>query len=498
MLQRHFRLIVFVLAGWWVAGVSAIEPAEALRPSIAVASELLRPGDPVRLQFSLVNSSDEAVALGTMGEAHPGETVTLPLNLVFGDPRKPSISIQTERGAPQMLLPPALNSQEPISFSLAPRGLVGVELDMREYARELRYPGRYTIAWRPFGLAGRVARVTLRIEDKKDAMIVTDYGKVLIRLDYERAPQNVDNFIDLVRSGFYDGLELHRVVPGFAASGGCPAGDGSGMRPDGQTIPAEFADVPIDVGTVAMARKPTDPDSASCQFFIALGRFPELDGQYSVIGFARDPSSLGTLRAINDIATDRNYRPLQPLIIRSVNLIDRDLRAADLDLTGSVALPASNLPPRDFRNYSAPPPPSAPYDDRAQVERRRMPSSMRNAMPAEVYGDRNRQPVAASRLPVAAAREPVSQRGPTPGTMEPVLQNRRATMTPANARPPVARPMPRPPVVQQPKPAPVQQMGQMTPVPHGRATPPRMTPKTNQKPAQPMQEMTPVGAPAKG
>lgn len=114
-----------------------------------------------------------------------------------------------------------------------------------------------------------------------EAVIQTEKGEIVFKFYPEDAPKTVDNFIKLARKGFYDGLTFHRVVPNFVIQGGDPSGDGSGGP--GYTIPAEFNSRSHLTGTVAMARA-MDPNSAGSQFYICLGRQPNLDGQYTVFG----------------------------------------------------------------------------------------------------------------------------------------------------------------------------------------------------------------------
>ncbi len=106
-------------------------------------------------------------------------------------------------------------------------------------------------------------------------------GEILIELYPEDAPNTVDNFLKLVKDGFYDGLTFHRVIPDFVAQGGDPKGDGTGDP--GYKIKAEFNKRKHLNGTLSMARS-QDPDSAGCQFYICLGPQPHLDGSYTVFG----------------------------------------------------------------------------------------------------------------------------------------------------------------------------------------------------------------------
>jgi len=107
------------------------------------------------------------------------------------------------------------------------------------------------------------------------------YGRVVIQLRPDLAPNHVARIKELVRRGFYDGLKFHRVIEGFMAQTGDPLGDGSGGS--GQNIKAEFNKEPFVRGTVGAARS-SDPDSADSQFFICFAPAPFLNGQYTVWG----------------------------------------------------------------------------------------------------------------------------------------------------------------------------------------------------------------------
>jgi cyclophilin family peptidyl-prolyl cis-trans isomerase len=107
-------------------------------------------------------------------------------------------------------------------------------------------------------------------------------GTIEAELYPDLAPITVANFVKLAESKFYDGLNFHRVEPGFVIQGGDPNGNGSGGP--GWTIKGEFTKAKKHVkGTLSMARTP-DPDSAGSQFFICLGDAPFLDGQYAIFG----------------------------------------------------------------------------------------------------------------------------------------------------------------------------------------------------------------------
>jgi peptidylprolyl isomerase len=120
--------------------------------------------------------------------------------------------------------------------------------------------------------------------DNPTATITTPRGEIVIRLLPDIAPQTVENFVTLANDGFYDGLTWHRVIEGFMAQGGDPAGDGSGGP--GYTIPAEFTnEIQFDrPGIVAMARRGNDINSAGSQFFITTAPAPHLNSQYTIFG----------------------------------------------------------------------------------------------------------------------------------------------------------------------------------------------------------------------
>lgn len=117
---------------------------------------------------------------------------------------------------------------------------------------------------------------------KKTGTIELEKGGV-IKIEFypDSAPNTVANFEKLANSGFYNGLNFHRVEPGFVVQGGDPSGDGTGGP--GYKIKAEFNERKHLTGTVAMARA-NQPDSAGSQFYICLAPAPFLDNQYTVFG----------------------------------------------------------------------------------------------------------------------------------------------------------------------------------------------------------------------
>jgi peptidyl-prolyl cis-trans isomerase B (cyclophilin B) len=109
----------------------------------------------------------------------------------------------------------------------------------------------------------------------------TEHGTIELELWPDVAPKTVENFVTLIRKGFYDGLSFHRIIPGFMIQGGCPQGTGTGGP--GYQIKAEFNPRQHVRGVISMARS-SDPDSAGSQFFIVHAASPHLDGQYTAFG----------------------------------------------------------------------------------------------------------------------------------------------------------------------------------------------------------------------
>ncbi len=109
----------------------------------------------------------------------------------------------------------------------------------------------------------------------------TEYGRTVIELYPDVAPNHVARIKELTRQGFYDGVKFHRVIPGFMAQTGDPTGTGTGGS--GKNIKAEFNNKHHGRGTVSMARA-MDVNSADSQFFICFDDAGYLDGQYTVFG----------------------------------------------------------------------------------------------------------------------------------------------------------------------------------------------------------------------
>jgi len=119
------------------------------------------------------------------------------------------------------------------------------------------------------------------LDPENTLLLDLEYGRVVIELRPDLAPNHVARIKELARDGFYDGIVFHRVIDGFMAQTGDPTGTGTGGS--GKKLDAEFSLEPHIRGTVSMARSQS-PNSADSQFFIVFEESEWLNGQYTVWG----------------------------------------------------------------------------------------------------------------------------------------------------------------------------------------------------------------------
>lgn len=150
---------------------------------------------------------------------------------------------------------------------------------------------------------------------------IAGQGTIKAELYPEIAPNTVNNFISLVKSGFYNGVIFHRVIKGFMIQGGDPEGTGMG-GPD-YSIKGEFAqngfanDLKHTAGVLSMARTQI-PDSAGSQFFIMHKDAPHLDGAYAAFGKVIE--GMEVVNAIAEIPTDWHDRPMADQVMETVTV----------------------------------------------------------------------------------------------------------------------------------------------------------------------------------
>lgn len=147
----------------------------------------------------------------------------------------------------------------------------------------------------------------------------TSLGSFTVELYDEIVPITANNFIDLTNEGFYNNLIFHRVIQGFMIQDGCPYGTGYGGP--GYTIPDEFSPLLLhnQAGILAMART-SAPNSAGSQYYITLAPQPHLDGGYAIFGKVIE--GLNTVMTIGDVPVGANNRPLTPVNIYQLRMLD--------------------------------------------------------------------------------------------------------------------------------------------------------------------------------
>ena len=157
-------------------------------------------------------------------------------------------------------------------------------------------------------------------------MYIENYGSIVIELYPNVAPNTVNNFISLVKSGFYDNNTMHRLMPGFVLQGGDPDGIGSGGP--GYTIDGEFTSNNFENNlshtkwVVSMARASGDPNSAGSQFFICLDDATSLDGDYASFGNVIDGYDVIENIVENEIIDDSSSGKLKNNLVIKKALID--------------------------------------------------------------------------------------------------------------------------------------------------------------------------------
>ncbi len=178
-------------------------------------------------------------------------------------------------------------------------------------------------------------KIKYKIKQEDGKMISENSENVKVKVEMESgdvfvlelypqyAPVTVENFLNLVDDGFYDGLTFHRIIPGFVAQGGDP--EGTGMGGSGENIKGEFASngfaantLKHERGAVSMARA-MDKDSASSQFFICLEDVDYLDGDYAAFG--KVVCGMENVDKLAEVATDAADKPLSPVVMNTLSII---------------------------------------------------------------------------------------------------------------------------------------------------------------------------------
>jgi peptidyl-prolyl cis-trans isomerase B (cyclophilin B) len=188
-------------------------------------------------------------------------------------------------------------------------------------------------------LAAILAVASVNAEEQKPmnsanevAVIKTSEGEMIAEFWPEVAPNTVENFKKLARSGFYDGTAFHRIVKGFMIQGGDPLTKDPakesryGTGDPGYKIKAEFNDRSHERGVLSMARS-SDPDSAGSQFFICLANVSRLDHQYTTFGkIIKGDDVLGKIGDTDVTTSDSGERskPTKRVTVESIKIVPAD------------------------------------------------------------------------------------------------------------------------------------------------------------------------------
>jgi peptidyl-prolyl cis-trans isomerase B (cyclophilin B) len=188
-------------------------------------------------------------------------------------------------------------------------------------------------------LAAILAVASVNAEEQKPmnsanevAVIKTSDGEMIAEFWTDVAPNTVENFKKLARSGFYDGTAFHRIVKGFMIQGGDPLTKDPakesryGTGDPGYKIKAEFNDRSHERGVLSMARS-SDPDSAGCQFFICLANVSRLDHQYTTFGkIIKGDDVLGKIgdTEVSTSDSDERSKPTKRVTVESIKIVPAD------------------------------------------------------------------------------------------------------------------------------------------------------------------------------
>jgi peptidyl-prolyl cis-trans isomerase A (cyclophilin A) len=181
----------------------------------------------------------------------------------------------------------------------------------------------------------KIATIRKATAVPKLATLHTNHGDIVLRLFENQAPRTVDNFVGLASGSqeytdpgtgarttgkFYDGLIFHRVIKGFMIQSGCPLGTGTGGP--GYTFPDEFHPELSFNKPYLLAMANAGPGTNGSQFFITVGPTPHLNRRHTIFGEVADQPSRDVVDEIAQVRTGRNDRPVEPVLINSVDITE--------------------------------------------------------------------------------------------------------------------------------------------------------------------------------
>jgi peptidyl-prolyl cis-trans isomerase B (cyclophilin B) len=316
-MQRRAPLLALCLLAAGSSLSAPAAPADA-KPTLSIYFETQLPyvyeGDGLKVAITVKNISD--------GPVENSKGVDLIGGLLVEDAR--GSKLKPAEKAPILLTQPARIDAD---------AFFGRVVEITDYFPAVGKPGNYRLTWTGEGAVSNqlILHVVQRFDAKKGhrVRIETDFGPIVIDLYRDSAPRHVQNFVDLIRQGFYNGNQFHRVIPGQAIIGGSPTGEltaGSGYN-----LKPELSRYPIEAGTVVQVRnRETGADDSGSHIMITAITKPDLRGRVSVLG--KVVEGLDTVKTICQVPTVREQgtragapgRPVQQVLMRKVTVTEFD------------------------------------------------------------------------------------------------------------------------------------------------------------------------------
>jgi cyclophilin family peptidyl-prolyl cis-trans isomerase len=280
-------------------GILLLLPGISTYPQTQVLIEPVREvfiaGEPIQLRICIENLSKVRTKLKVPKDLIQALQITSPEGKVY---RTPLADPETE------------------AIDLEPSQIWGRRVDITPLIDD-KQDGWHKLVFRSSSLIS--GEVKLFVIKDYIATIQTNYGDIVIGFFPHDAPNHVLNFVRLAKRGFYDNLTFHRIIAGFMMQGGDPKGDGTGGP--GYQLDAEFSKTRRHIaGTLSMARRGDDINSAGSQFFICFRELPHLDGNYTIFG--QVIKGMEVVRKIEVVKVDRlqGHRPIKKVLIKSIKI----------------------------------------------------------------------------------------------------------------------------------------------------------------------------------
>jgi cyclophilin family peptidyl-prolyl cis-trans isomerase len=300
-----------------VAGILLVAPAPALGEDAAklyvhieTATRYSYSGDPTQVSFLLKNE-------GSAPWTNPG------IDIEGGFQVLDSAGKKLEKTK----IPPTLKDGQP--KIVEPNAYFGKIVNLNEYFPKIASIGTYRVTWTGAGVPEQslATRIIKKYDPEKDyqAVIETDFGRIVLEFYKDLAPFHTRNFIDLANLSFYDGLLFHRIVKGEMVFGGSPTGDERGSP--GYNVMPEPNGLKVLPGVIAQVRNTqTGADESGSIFMIAATALPDLDSRVTVFG--RVVEGLDTVKAITNLPTVGSApraasRPIKDVTIKKIEIREK-------------------------------------------------------------------------------------------------------------------------------------------------------------------------------